>query len=88
MWLRSGKLGNGRVCVDTFGATLDRKTAGVELIVRCVQFRSALTTNNTGFASTKHEQGLIVVSRVETVLRSVSGAVFWAAGAAAGGVVI
>jgi hypothetical protein len=57
----SGKLGNGRVSVDTFGATLDRKTAGVELIVRCVQFRSALTTNDTGFGSTKHELGLIVV---------------------------
>jgi len=40
-------------------------TAVVELIVRCVQFRSALTTNDTGCGSTKHEQDLIVMSGVE-----------------------
>lgn len=63
-------------------------TAVVEVIVRCVQFRFALTTNDTRFGSTKHEQGLIAVSRVETVLRSGSGAAFWAAGAATRVVVI
>jgi hypothetical protein len=70
-------------------------TVVVELIVRCVQFRSALTTNDTGFGSTKHEQSLIVVSRVyvlpfyvEAMLRSGSAAAFWAAGAAARGNVI
>jgi hypothetical protein len=63
-------------------------TAAVEMIVRCVQLRSASTTNDTGFGSTKYEQSLIVVSRVEAMLRSGSGAAFWAGGAAARGVVI
>ena len=77
------------MCADTlFERHWTANTVVVELIVRCVQFRFALTANATGFDSTKHEQGLIVVSRVETVLRSGSGAAFWAAGTAARGVVI
>jgi hypothetical protein len=65
----------------------------MKLIVQYVQFRSALIANGTGFGSTKHEQGLIVVCTcvlqfyVETLFRG-SWAALWAAGTAARGAVI
>jgi len=77
-----------RLLTRCSGRRWTANTVAVEMIVRCVQFMCALTANGCGFGSTKYEQGLIVVSRVEEMVRSGSGAAFWAAGAAARGVVI